>query len=208
MRTRCIITVLQTVALASAARSAAASLRGDRGADDTGERRGKTEVGAKTTGRTVIVQIKKDKQPATKGRGEHALAKDCAAVAAAAGGTVAAVYDRVLHGCAVRLAAGRAGAAATAAARSAPRVIGLEDDEKVYASYSWGLDRVDQCALPLGGAGTLTKVDATGVRVYVVDTGIDKDHSEFAGMINAAAACHVNTVNDGAGPFDDGDGHG
>ena len=202
---RLITTVLQTIALASAARSATANLRGDRGdrGTGTGEQRGKPEVEA-DSGKTVIVQIKKDNR--AKGRGD-ALAEDCAAVAAAAGGTVAAVYDRVLHGCAVRLAAGRAGASA-AAMNANPRVIGLEEDQVVHADYSWGLDRVDQCDLPLGGTGTLTKVDATGVRVYVVDTGINKDHAEFANMIDAASACHINTVGDGEGPFDDGNGHG
>jgi len=94
---------------------------------------------------------------------------------------------------------------------SRPGVATAEEDGKVYATqapYSWGLDRVDQCALPLSGAGSLTRVDATGVRVYILDTGIDKTHNEFAGMIAEGDACHSNTAGSGSGPFDDGNGHG
>jgi hypothetical protein len=37
-------------------------------------------------------------------------------------------------------------------------------------ALSWGLDRINQCALPLDGIGT--KQDATGVRVFIIDTGV------------------------------------
>ena len=162
--------------------------------------------GSGTTAAGVLVEMTYDKASG------KTLAERCADAAAAAGATVATVYGTALHGCLLSVPAGAAAVASTVTTLSSrPGVATAEEDGKVYttqAPYSWGLDRVDQCALPLSGAGTLTQVDATGVRVYILDTGIDKDHNEFAGMIAAGDVCHINTAGSGSGPFDDGNGHG
>jgi hypothetical protein len=51
--------------------------------------------------------------------------------------------------------------------------------------YAWGLDRIDQSDLPLDYAAYLPAGagvnDGSGVSVYVLDTGIDTTHIEFAG---------------------------
>jgi len=47
----------------------------------------------------------------------------------------------------------------------------------------WGLDRIDQRALPLSGTYTYTSTGA-GVHVYLIDTGIWTAHSEFEGRAN------------------------
>jgi len=44
----------------------------------------------------------------------------------------------------------------------------------------WGLDRIDQRALPLSGTYTYTSTGA-GVHVYLIDTGIWTQHPEFGG---------------------------
>ena len=48
---------------------------------------------------------------------------------------------------------------------------------------SWGLDRLDQAALPLDNSFTYPAQSGSGVRVYVVDTGVQADNPDFAGRI-------------------------
>src|SRR5438045_9734280 len=45
---------------------------------------------------------------------------------------------------------------------------------------TWGIDRVDQNALPLDNSYTYT-TDGTNVTVYIIDTGINFDHVDFGG---------------------------
>ncbi|HEX5771990.1 MAG TPA: protease inhibitor I9 family protein, partial [Nocardioidaceae bacterium] len=52
-----------------------------------------------------------------------------------------------------------------------PGVAVIEPDMAVYATESWGLDRIDQRTLPLSGSFTAAGAGA-GVDVYVVDTGV------------------------------------
>lgn len=46
----------------------------------------------------------------------------------------------------------------------------------------WGLDRIDQQNLPLSNTFSYTS-DGTGVTAFIVDTGINASHTEFAGRI-------------------------
>lgn len=47
---------------------------------------------------------------------------------------------------------------------------------------SWGQDRLDQRVLPLDNSYSFT-TNGSGVRVYIVDTGVNPDHQEFAGRM-------------------------
>ncbi|MET3141035.1 UNVERIFIED_ORG: subtilisin family serine protease [Arthrobacter sp. UYEF10] len=92
-------------------------------------------------------------------------------------------------------------AQAAALARSA-RVASVEVDAPITVSATqqpapWGLDRVDQRALPLSGSYSWTSAGA-GVSAYVVDTGVLAAHAEFAGRV----ATGWTAVADGRGTGD------
>ena len=63
-------------------------------------------------------------------------------------------------------------------------VLAVYPDLPVYpAAYSWGTDRIDQSSLPLSGGGTYNPAfKGCGVDIYVIDSGIDTDHIEFASV--------------------------
>ena len=53
-------------------------------------------------------------------------------------------------------------------------------------SATWGLDRIDQTNLPLNGIYNYD-YNGSGVDIYIVDSGIRTDHTEFTGRITAGA---------------------
>ena len=92
--------------------------------------------------------------------------------------------------------------------RNDPNVLSIELDQPVYAldtqnpTPSWGLDRIDQTALPLNSTFTAT-AKGVGVDAYIVDTGIYSTHSEFTGRL----ASGFTAIADGNGT-NDCNGHG
>jgi len=74
-----------------------------------------------------------------------------------------------------------------------PEVLSVEEDQTVdvdateQVGASWGLDRIDQRALPLTTSYRYA-VTAANVTAYVVDTGIRATHSEF--RISPGATTH------------------
>ncbi|TJY62895.1 S8 family peptidase [Sinimarinibacterium sp. CAU 1509] len=99
------------------------------------------------------------------------------------GGEVIATYGTALRGFAVKMSAAQAGLMA-----ALPGVKLVEQDSLMQArgtqtGATWGLDRVDQRALPLNGSYSYPTNAGQGVNVYVVDTGLNASHTEFAGRI-------------------------
>jgi subtilisin family serine protease len=97
------------------------------------------------------------------------------------GGTLRHTYAFALKGFAAQLPA-----AAAEALRRNPNVAYVEPDQVGRAaqatqySPTWGLDRVDQRSLPPSGTYVYGRT-GSGVRVYVVDSGIETGHVEFGG---------------------------
>ena len=93
--------------------------------------------------------------------------------------------------------------------KSMSGVVGVYPDLPVYpTAYSWGTDRIDQSALPLSSTYN-SYFKGCGVDIYVVDTGLDTTHIEFA-PVNGVSRTVSNIYNQfGAIAADtDGDGHG
>ncbi|KQV21710.1 MULTISPECIES: S8 family peptidase [unclassified Kitasatospora] len=66
---------------------------------------------------------------------------------------------------------------------------------------SWGLDRIDQKALPLNSSYSYPDTAGEGVTAYIIDTGVRISHSEFGGRASDGydAIDNDNTAQDGYG---------
>jgi subtilisin family serine protease len=103
-----------------------------------------------------------------------------AEVARSVGASPRFVYSAVLNGFAADMTAAQA-----AALGRNPRVAYVEPDGEASTvatqiNATWGIDRVDQRDLPLGGTYSYTTT-AASVHAYIIDTGIRTDHQEFGG---------------------------
>ena len=141
---------------------------------DTGSRTAAAEA---VPGQYIVVLQDNVANPAT-------VARD---LVNASGGSLLRVYSSALKGFAARLSA-----AAATALGSNPLVASVEPDQVMRADVTqsmdangdpWGLDRIDQGALPLSRTYTYTSTGA-GVHAYIIDTGIWTLHPEFGGRAN------------------------
>ncbi|OLB81470.1 MAG: hypothetical protein AUI14_03280 [Actinobacteria bacterium 13_2_20CM_2_71_6] len=89
------------------------------------------------------------------------------------GGVVVREYGSAVHGFSARMSSGQAARMA-----ADPAVAYVQQDARVALSGaqpqppSWGLDRIDQRGLPLGGWYVYPDVPTATVHAYVIDTGL------------------------------------
>ncbi|HEX8392309.1 MAG TPA: S8 family peptidase [Longimicrobium sp.] len=103
---------------------------------------------------------------------------DPRSVAATAGASPRYLYTAVLNGFAATLNQGQLNAL-----QHNPNVDFVEQDQvggvtTTQSSAPWGLDRIDQASGTLSGTYTYTAT-GTGVRAYIIDSGIQANHPQF-----------------------------
>jgi subtilisin family serine protease len=123
------------------------------------------------------------------------------AVAQSHGVQPAFVYRHALNGF-----AGTMSEAARSGLLQDARVVRVEQDRVVTTmqtqnNATWGLDRIDQRALPLNGTYTY-ETTASDVNAYIIDTGIRFGHQEFGSRLQSACFDAF------GGNCNDGNGHG
>jgi subtilisin family serine protease len=134
-----------------------------------------------------IVTLRADAEPADVAR-SHGVHPDF-------------VYRHALNGF-----AGAISDAARSGLLQDARVLHVEQDRVVstmgtQSNATWGLDRIDQRALPLDGSYSY-ETTAASVNAYIIDTGIRFTHNDFGGRVQSACFDAF------GGNCSDGNGHG
>ncbi|MER5962880.1 S8 family peptidase [Streptomyces sp. NPDC002057] len=126
------------------------------------------------------------------------------AVAAEYGAKIKKTYTSALNGYNVELSEAQAKKlAADPAVKSVAQNRVFTISATQPSPPSWGLDRIDQRALPLNQSYTYPDTAGSGVTAYIIDTGVRISHSDFGGRaFNGFDAVDNDNV------AQDGNGHG
>jgi subtilisin family serine protease len=100
------------------------------------------------------------------------------AVAAVAGVSPRYEYT-IINGFAATLTQGQLNALRQLAEVEYVEEDGVVQADATQSPATWGIDRIDQRALPLSGSYTYTTT-ASNVTAYIIDTGLQTNHAEFS----------------------------
>jgi subtilisin family serine protease len=152
------------------------------------------------------IVVLNDSSPGGRADGQRvgaAVPDRAARLARQYGGAVNRVFSAALNGFEIHLSEPSAHRLA-----ADPMVARVEQNQRMSVAGgvqlnppSWGLDRIDQRALPLDQRYAFPNT-ALSVHAYLIDTGIRRTHIDFSGR----ASSGFNAV--GTGPADDCNGHG
>ncbi len=114
------------------------------------------------------------------------------------GGKANYIYQHALKGFAIKVPE-----AAIRGLLNNPRIAYIEEDQVMRISVTqdnatWGIDRIDQASLPLDTKYNYNYT-GSGIDVYVIDTGIKFDHTEFGGRAVFGYDAFGGTGTDGNG---------
>ncbi|GIJ48420.1 hypothetical protein Val02_53060 [Virgisporangium aliadipatigenens] len=118
-------------------------------------------------------------------------------------GRVGHTYSNVLRGFSVEMSAEKAKQIAAEPEVERVEQVQVTTKSDTQTNPSWGLDRIDEYALPLNHQYTYPGSAGGDVHAYVIDTGIRATHPEFQGRVTSGRD-FVENDNDA----DDCDGHG
>ncbi|WP_405388825.1 S8 family peptidase [Streptomyces sp. NBC_01102] len=124
------------------------------------------------------------------------------ALAAEYGAKIKKTYRAAVNGYAVELSAAQAKKfAADPAVESVVQNRTFTISGTQPSPPSWGLDRIDQTALPLNNSYTYPDKAGEGVTAYIIDTGVRISHSDFGGRASNGydAVDNDNVAQDGNG---------
>ncbi|MEU8523695.1 S8 family peptidase [Streptomyces sp. NPDC048577] len=124
------------------------------------------------------------------------------AVAAHYGAKIKKTYTSALNGYSVELSEAQAKKlAADPAVTSVVQNRVFKVNGTQPSPPSWGLDRIDQKALPLNQSYTYPDSAGQGVTAYIIDTGVRITHNDFGGRASYGydAVDNDNTAQDGHG---------
>ena len=122
-------------------------------------------------------------------------------VTSAHGGTEIRTFENVLNGAVIDITARD-----RAALMNDPNVLSVEQDAVVTVTQTdapWGLDRLDQRALPLSTTYS-APTEAINVRAFIIDTGINKKHVDFGSRVVSG----FDAIDSGGDGSNDCNGHG
>jgi subtilisin family serine protease len=143
---------------------------------------------------SYIVTLKADRARSATAAGR--------AVAARYGASIERTYTKALNGYEIRASEAEAKRlAADPAVASVVQNRTFHIDGTQPSPPSWGLDRIDQRALPLNSSYTYPDSAGQGVTAYIIDTGVRITHSDFGGRASYGydAVDNDNTAQDGNG---------